>query len=48
MVIFDCVCPFFQSSKKEKEHAKKKPPKTDKQKKAEAEMMKKLGVQYVS
>jgi len=31
-----------------KEHEKKKPPKTDRQKKAEAEMMKKLAVQYVS
>ncbi|CAF3911945.1 unnamed protein product, partial [Rotaria magnacalcarata] len=32
--------------KKEKEHATKKPPKTDRQKKAEAEMMKTLITQY--
>lgn len=34
------------SSKKSKEHDKKKPPKTDRQKKAEAEMMKTLTAQY--
>ncbi len=39
---------YFQPKKKEKEHATKKPIKTDRQKKAEAEMMKKLIIQYVS
>ncbi|CAF1687058.1 unnamed protein product [Adineta ricciae] len=33
-------------SKNDKEHAPKKPPKTDRQKKAEAEMMKTLATQY--
>ncbi len=39
----------FQPPKKgkDKEHADKKPAKTDKQKKAEAEMMKNLTNQYV-